>query len=144
MADYDLAAAQPTVLPAHGKCPVKTGLAMVLPPDCYGRITPRSGLALKKFIDVGAGVVDGDYRGELGVILFNSGSEDFIVNMGDKVAQLVFEKIKTSTIKETKELDGTGRGDRGYGSTGINVEPKVKSSSADQSVTSSRSVQEGS
>ena len=118
-AGYDLAAAQSAVVPAHGKVLVKTGLAMALPPGCYGRIAPRSGLALKKFIDVGAGVIDSDYRGELGVILFNFGNEDFVVNQGDKVAQLIFEKIKTPTVKEVDSLEGTGRGDRGYGSTGI-------------------------
>ena len=136
-AGYDLAAAQAAVVPAHGNCLVKTGLAMALPPDCYGRIAPRSGLALKKFIDVGACVVDSDYRGELGVILFNFGDEKFLVNMGDNIAQLVFEKMKTPPVKETNELDGTGRGDNGYGSTGISSEPKinqhVKSSNSDQS-----------
>ena len=77
-AGYDLAAAQTAVVPANGKVLVKTDLSMVLPPGCYD----RSGLALKKFIDVAAGVMDADYRGELGVILFNFGSEDFAVNMG--------------------------------------------------------------
>ena len=91
-AGYDLAAAQSTVVPAHGKCLVKTGLSMALSPDCYGRIAPRSGFTLKRFIDVGAGVIDSDYRGEIGVILFNFGEEGFIVTMGDKIAQLVFEK----------------------------------------------------
>ena len=105
--------------------PSEKVLAMALPPDCYSRIAPRSGLALKKFIDVGAVVVDSDYRGELGVILFSFGDQYFVVNMGDKIALLVFEKIKTPTIKETNELDGTGRGDSGYCSTGINSEPKT-------------------
>ena len=91
---YDLAAVQPVVVPAHGKCLVKIGLAMALPPSCYGRIAPRSGLAPKKFIYVGARVIDSDCRGEVGVILFNFGSEDLVVNMGDKIAQLIFEKIK--------------------------------------------------
>ena len=63
-----------------------------MPPGCYGRVAPRSGLAIKKFIDVGAGVIDSDYRGELGVVLFNFSSEDFCINMGDRIAQLVFEK----------------------------------------------------
>ena len=85
-AGYELAAAQVAVVPAHGKCPVKISLSMALPPDCYGRIAPKSGLALKKFIGVGAGVIDSDYRGELGVILFNFGDEDFLVNMGDRIA----------------------------------------------------------
>ena len=119
-AGYDLAAAQAAVVPAHGKCLVKTGLAMALPPGCYGRVAPRSGLAIKKFIDVGAGVIDSDYRGELGVILFNFGEEDFVVNMGDRIAQLIIEKIKTPKIKEVNDLEGTGRGSGSYGSTGVN------------------------
>ena len=65
---------------------------MALSPGFYGRIAPRSGLAFKNFIDVGARVVSSDCRGELDVILFNFGSDDFVVNMGDKVAQLIFEK----------------------------------------------------
>ena len=68
---------------------------------------------IKKFIDVGAGAIDADYRGELGIILFNFGEEDFIINMGDKIAQLIFEKIKTPIVKETNDLDDTRRGDRG-------------------------------
>ena len=59
-AEYDLSTAQSAVIPAHGKCLVKTGLAISMPPGCYGRIAPRSGLATKKFIDVGAGVIDSD------------------------------------------------------------------------------------
>ena len=93
-AGYDLAAAQSAVGPAHGKCLVKTYLSMALPPGYYGRIAPRSGLTWKKFIDVGAGVIDIDYRGELGAILFSFREEDFTINMGDKVSQLIFEKIK--------------------------------------------------
>ena len=106
VAGYDLAVAEAAVVPAHGKCLVKTGLAMALPPGCYGRIAPRSGLALKKFIDVGAGVIDADYRGEVGAVLFNFGNEDFVVNMGDRIAQLIFEKIKTPEIKEINNLEG--------------------------------------
>ena len=78
-AGYDLSAAESAVVPAHGKCLVKTGLAIAIPPDCYGRIAPRSGLAIKKFIDVGAGVIDSDYRGEIGVVLFNFSDADFVL-----------------------------------------------------------------
>ena len=124
-AGYDLSAAQSAVVPAHGKCLVQTGLSISLPPGCYGRIAPRSGLAIKKFIDVGAGVIDSDYRGELGVILFNFGEEDFIVNMGDRIAQLIFEKIKTPQIKDVQSLEETRRGNRGYGSTGMNEGSKT-------------------
>ena len=120
-AGYDLAAAQAAVVSAHGNCLVKTGLAMALPPRCYGRVAPQSGLALTKSIDIGARVIDSDYRGEVGVILFNVGSEDFIVNMGDRIAQLIFEKIKTPIVKEMNELEGTDRGVGCYGSTGMKV-----------------------
>ena len=73
---------------------VKIGLSLAMPSGCYGRIAPRSGLALKKFINVGAGVVDADYRGELGIVLFNFSDADFQINMGDKIAQLILKKSK--------------------------------------------------
>ena len=98
-AGHIMATAQAAVLPAQGKVLVKTGLAMALSPDYYGRIAHRSGLASKKPIDVEAGVIDSDYRGELNVILFKFGKEDFVVNMGDKIAQLIFEKIKIPITK---------------------------------------------
>ena len=132
-AGYDLAAAQNAVILTHGKVLVKTGLSMSMPTGCYGRIAPRSGLALKKFIDVGAGVVDADYRGELRVVLLNFGEEDFKINMGDKIAQLIFEKIKTTEVTEVDSLEETGRGDMGFGSTGLNSsEQKISSQSPDQ------------
>ena len=77
--------------------------------------------------------MDEDYRGELGVILFNFGDEDFKINMGDKIPQLIFEKIKTLAIVETDNLEETGRGDKGFGSTGINSEEqKIIGQSSDQ------------
>ena len=85
-AGYDLSAAQTAVIPAYDKCLVKTCLHIALPSGCYGRIAPRSGLAIKNFIDVGAGVVDADYRGEVGVILFNFSNDSFVINMGDRIA----------------------------------------------------------
>ena len=103
-AGYDLSAAQSAIVPAHGKCLIKTGLAMAIPAGCYGRIAPRSGLAWKKFIDIGVGVIDADYRGEVGAILFNFSDEDFVVNQGDRIAQIIFEKIKTPEIKELISL----------------------------------------
>ena len=121
-AGYDLAATQTAVVLAHGKVLVKTSLSISMPTGCYGRIAPRSGLAIKKFIDVGAGVVDEDYRGELGVVLFIFGNEEFKINMGDKIAQLIFEKIKTPEVVEVDSLEETGRGEKGFGSTGIKSE----------------------
>ena len=101
-AGYDLAAAQTAVCPAYGKVLVKTGLSLAMPSGCYGRIAPRSGLVLKKFIDVDVGVVDADYRGELGIVLFNFSDIDFQINMGDEVAQLIFRKDQNSCIKRSR------------------------------------------
>lgn len=78
-AGYDLYAANETLIPAKGKAIVKTGLALKIPSGNYGRVAPRSGLTVKHFIDVGAGVIDEDYRGELGVVLFNFSETDFEV-----------------------------------------------------------------
>ena len=98
---------------------MKTGLSISFPTGLYARIAPRSGLALKKFIDVGAGVVDSDYRGEVGVVLFNHGDQDFEVKMGDRIAQLILEKIDTPPVEEVQGLDDTVRGSGGFGSTGV-------------------------
>ena len=118
-AGYDLCASQDCVIPAKGKGLVKTGLSLTFPAGLYARIAPRSGLALKKFIDVGAGVVDADYRGEVGVVLFNHGDHDFEVKMGDIIAQLILQKISTPEVEEVSGLDGTVRRISGFGSTGI-------------------------
>merc|ERR1719384_332933 len=109
-AGFDLSAAEATTVPAHGKAIVKTGWAIAIPEHTYARIAPRSGLAAKKFIDVGAGVVDYDYRGEVGVVLFNHGDEDFVVEVGDRVAQLVLERISMAGCEEVQELSATERG----------------------------------
>ena len=127
-AGYDIASAEDTVVPAKGKTVVKTGISVAIPEGCYGRIAPRSGLAVKRFIDVGAGVIDADYRGEIGVVLFNHSDEDFVVKPGDRIAQLLLEKIETPTVKEAEELPDTKRGTDGFGSTGISDEEKRKSS----------------
>ena len=68
-----------------------------------------------------AGVIDSDYRGEIGVVLFNFSDADFCINMGDRIAQLIFEKIKTPLIKEMNELGDTDRGNKGYGSSGMST-----------------------
>ena len=118
-AGYDLASAEDTVIPARGKGIVKTDLSIAAPPGTYARIAPRSGLAVKKFIDTGAGVVDEDYRGAVGVVLFNHGDEDFEVKKGDRVAQMILERIMTPQVVEVESLDDTTRGAGGYGSTGV-------------------------
>lgn len=118
-AGFDLAAAEPTVVPARGKAIVKTGLAVAVPPGTYARVAPRSGLAAKRMIQTGAGVVDFDYRGEVGVVLFNHGDEDLPVAVGDRIAQLILEKVDMSGCMEVESLDETTRGAGGFGSTGV-------------------------
>lgn len=98
---------------------MKTDLSIAIPLGTYARVAPRSGLAWKNFIDVGAGVVDYDYRGNVGVILFNHGKEDFVIKRGDRVAQLILEKIATPDVVEVDDLDETDRGAGGFGSTGV-------------------------
>ncbi len=118
-AGYDLAASEAGVVAAGGKALVPTGLAIKCPPGTYGRIAPRSGLAVKNMIGVGAGVVDADYRGEVRVVLFNHGPEPFAYKEGDRVAQLVLERIYTPPVEEVDDLDATERGAGGFGSTGV-------------------------
>lgn len=105
---------------SKGKELVKTDLQVMIPDGCYGRVAPRSGLAVKNFIDVGAGVIDSDYRGNVGVVLFNFSEDDFIVKKGDRIAQLICEKIEYPELKEETDLESTERGAAGFGSTGIN------------------------
>lgn len=98
---------------------IKTDLQVAIPTGCYGRVAPRSGLAWKHSIDVGAGVIDEDYRGPLNVILFNFGDQDFEIRRGDRVAQLICEKIEQTDLEDVNDLDNTERGANGFGSTGV-------------------------
>lgn len=118
-AGFDLSSAVDTVIHAGKRGVVSTDLAIACPLGTYGRVAPRSGLAVKKFIDVGAGVIDSDYRGNVGVVLFNFGEEDFVVNKGDRVAQLILERISMIPASKVAELDDTIRGKGGFGSTGV-------------------------
>ena len=115
---YDLSAASNCIIPSQGKGTVETGLAVSLPPGTYARIAPRSGLAIRNFIDVGARVVDSDYRGEIKVVLFSHSAEDFAVQAGDRIAQLILERLETPQVKKVAALDDTDCGAGGFGSTG--------------------------
>ncbi|XP_056428252.1 deoxyuridine 5'-triphosphate nucleotidohydrolase, mitochondrial isoform X1 [Hyla sarda] len=119
-AGYDLYSAYDYVIDSQDKAIVKTDIQICVPSGCYGRVAPRSGLAAKHFIDVGAGVIDEDYRGNVGVVLFNFGKEPFVVKKGDRVAQLICERIVYPELEELKVLDDTERGAGGFGSTGQN------------------------
>lgn len=118
-AGYDLYSAYETTVPARGKALVKTDIQIALPDGCYGRVAPRSGLAHKNFIDVGAGVIDQDYRGNVGVVMFNFSETDFQVKPGDRIAQLICERIYLPELQEEQSLDDTDRGSGGFGSTGV-------------------------
>lgn len=97
-----------------------TDIQIELPPGCYGRIAARSGLGLKYNIHVGAGVIDRDFRGNIGALLFNLGDTKFVIHKGDRIAQLICEKIYYCDIKEVANLSKTDRGENGFGSTGLN------------------------
>ena len=109
-------------MPARGgRCIVGTGISLEIPEHVYARIAPRSGLAVKHGIDVLAGVVDSDYRGEVRVVLINHGDEPFVVRPGDRIAQILFELIASPppVLQVTYALGATERGAGGFGSTGM-------------------------
>ncbi|KAJ9370108.1 hypothetical protein DTO282E5_5168 [Paecilomyces variotii] len=120
-AGYDLYAAKETVIPSKGKALVSTDIAIAVPEGTYGRIAPRSGLAAKNFIDTGAGVIDADYRGEVKVLLFNFSDVDFTVKEGDRIAQLIIERIYTPEVAVVEQLEESVRGAGGFGSTGVST-----------------------
>lgn len=101
---------------------VNTGLYAQLEKGYEIQVRPRSGLALKKGITVlnSPGTIDADYRGEIGVVLINLSNDDFIINSGDRIAQLVVSKYEQPNLEQTNSLDSTLRGEKGFGSTGIN------------------------
>jgi dUTP pyrophosphatase len=109
------------VLKSLGRTIVKTGLFIALPIGFEAQVRPRSGLAAKKGITVlnSPGTVDADYRGEIGVILVNLSNEDFIVNDGERIAQLVIAKHERVHWQEVTILNETKRGASGFGSTGV-------------------------
>lgn len=120
-AGYDLSSTEQVCIYPGKRALISTGIAIRLPNGTYGRIAPRSGLAVKHGIQVGAGVIDADYRGELKVLLFNhSKNHQFQVSAGDRIAQLICEKYETPGIIQVFDLDETTeRGRDGFGSTGI-------------------------
>jgi len=119
-AGYDLYAAEDATIVCGTRKLVKTNISMEITPGYYGRIAPRSGLAYKSGIDVLAGVIDSDYRGDIGVILYNTDKNiDFVVKKGDRIAQIIFEACYTATLNNVENLDNTLRQGGGFGSTGV-------------------------
>lgn len=116
-AGYDLCSTEEYTLKPLERKLFKTGITMAIPYGLYGRVAPRSGLAYKDGIDVMAGVIDCDYRGDVGVILINLGSVDKQIKVGDKIAQIIFEHYNPATFQEVTELSTTTREAGGFGST---------------------------
>jgi dUTP pyrophosphatase len=112
----------PIILKPFERKLVNTGLYAQLEKGYEIQVRPRSGLALKKGITVlnSPGTIDADYRGEIGVILINLSNDDFIINSGDRIAQLVVSKHEQPNLEQTDSLDSTSRGEKGFGSTGVN------------------------
>ena len=111
----------PITLTPLGRTIVKTGLFIELPMGYEAQVRPRSGLAIKKGITVlnSPGTVDADYRGEIGVILVNLSNEDFVIQNGERIAQLIIAKHERAEWIEVQELSETSRGEGGFGSTGV-------------------------
>ncbi|MFV0316948.1 MAG: dUTP diphosphatase [Microthrixaceae bacterium] len=115
-------AAEVTIAARGGRELVPTGLAVAIPRGCAGFIQPRSGLALRHGVTVlnTPGLIDADYRGELKVLLVNTDPEDdFEVSRGDRIAQLVIQRVEHATFVEVDSLDETERGAGGFGHTGV-------------------------
>ncbi|WP_291264311.1 dUTP diphosphatase [Flavobacterium sp.] len=112
---------EPITLKSLERTIVKTGLFIELPIGYEAQVRPRSGLAAKKGITVlnSPGTVDADYRGEIGVILVNLSNEDFIIENGERIAQLIIAKHERAEWFEVTELSETSRGEGGFGSTGV-------------------------
>ena len=122
-AAYDLRAEipEPITLYALDRVVISTGVRLHLPEGTVGLVCPRSGIAVKKGITVlnSPGVVDSGYRGDVGVILFNSGEDPFVVQRGDRIAQLVVLPVLHPSLEFVESLDDTERGEGGFGSTGV-------------------------
>ena len=117
-AGADLRASEAVVLPPGGRAAVGTGLVLEIPAGHVGLVWPRSGLAVRHGIDTLAGVIDSDYRGEVRVVLVNHGQEPFEIRPGDRVAQLLVQRVERATFQRVDALAGTARGAGGFGSTG--------------------------
>lgn len=117
-AGYDLSSDEDmTIYPGEWKL-VSTGIAFKVPFGTYGRIAPRSGFSYKKGTMIGAGVIDEGYTGHVKVLVFNMSKDEIHVQSGDRIAQLILEKISTPDVVEVDELTKTKRGDGGFGSSG--------------------------
>jgi dUTP pyrophosphatase len=120
-AGLDLYAIQDTNIIPFSNNLVSTGISVLIPVGYYGRIAPRSGVSVKTGLLVNAGVIDSDYRGEIKIVFQNPTKEHKEFKKGDKVAQLIIEKIALLDVQEVVSLEETERGSDGFGSTGYSL-----------------------
>jgi dUTP pyrophosphatase len=122
-AGLDLCAAieQPVTLRPGDRCLIPTGIALAIPAGYEGQVRPRSGLALRAGISIvnSPGTIDADFRGEIGIVLINHGREPVVIEPLARIAQLVIAPVVRVGIELVSDLDGTERGEGGYGSTGV-------------------------
>jgi dUTP pyrophosphatase len=118
-AGSDLYSVLDYIIEPKSRCLISTGLKLQFPSNVYGRIAPRSGIALKNGIDTMAGVIDPDYTGEVKVLLYNTSDINFEVQKGDRIAQIIFEQFKFPEFNEVNEILETDRSTGGFGSTGV-------------------------
>ena len=116
-AGLDLYAAETVSIPAGSTRVIYTDLAVQVPEGTYGRVAPRSGLAVRHQLGVEAGVIDADYTGNLGVVIYNHGQTVYTVREGDRIAQLICERIAYPVPVQCESLNATDRGNCGFGST---------------------------
>ena len=126
-AGHDIYGLKNGTIPAQKQMLVETGIAIRLPIGTYGRLAAQSGIATKQGIAVGGGVIDADYTGEIRVILQNQGSSDYEFKEGDRIAQLIVERIQTSEAVVVDKLGETERGKQGFGSTDLGPQPLISS-----------------
>lgn len=117
-AGLDLYASEEVLINGREWKAISAGISISIPDGYYARIAPRSGLAYKYGLDVFAGVVDSGYRGEIKVIIYNAGEKNYLINAGDKIAQLIIEKCYLWNTLIVDELNESSRGERGFGSSG--------------------------
>ena len=117
-AGWDIFSNETVTVPGFGKALINTGIAMAIPKGWFGNLRNRSGQALTTPLTVDAGIIDPGYRGEIGVILVNNSEYPYEIRVGDRIAQILFEKIADVELQETKKLPAADRGEDGFGSTG--------------------------
>jgi dUTP pyrophosphatase len=117
-AGADLRASEALVIAPGARAAVPTALRLEIPPGHAGLVWPRSGLAVRHGIDTLAGVIDSDYRGEVRVVLVNHGAEPFTIDAGDRIAQLLVQRVERAAFRAVQGVANTERGTGGFGSTG--------------------------